>query len=30
VECLPAYAPELNLFEGLWANLKSSGLVNRL
>jgi transposase len=30
VEYLPAYAPELNLFEGLWSNLKSSELVNRL
>lgn len=29
VERLPAYAPELNPVEGLWANLKGSELANR-
>ncbi len=28
VECLPAYAPELNLVEGLWSNLKAVELAN--
>jgi transposase len=29
VEQLPAYAPELNPVEGLWANLKDVELANR-
>ncbi len=29
VERLPAYAPELNPVEGLWANLKGTELANR-
>jgi transposase len=29
VERLPAYAPELNPVEGLWANLKGRDLANR-
>ena len=29
VERLPAYAPELNPVEGLWANLKNLELANR-
>jgi transposase len=29
VEPLPAYAPELNPVEGLWANLKDLELANR-
>jgi transposase len=29
VERLPAYAPELNPVEGLWANLKDVELANR-
>jgi transposase len=29
VEYLPAYAPELNPVEGLWANLKGCELANR-
>jgi transposase len=29
VEYLPAYAPELNPVEGLWANLKGAELANR-
>lgn len=29
VERLPAYAPELNPVEGLWANLKGGELANR-
>ena len=29
VEYLPSYAPELNLVEGLWANLKGCELANR-
>jgi transposase len=29
VERLPAYAPELNPVEGLWANLKDLELANR-
>ena len=29
VERLPAYAPELNPVEGLWANLKGRELANR-
>ena len=29
VERLPAYAPELNPVEGLWACLKSDDLANR-
>ena len=29
LEYLPAYAPELNAVEGLWANLKSCELANR-
>jgi transposase len=29
VERLPAYAPELNPSEGLWANLKGRELANR-
>jgi transposase len=28
-EYLPAYAPELNAVEGLWANLKGCELANR-
>jgi transposase len=29
VEYLPAYAPDLNPVEGLWANLKGVELANR-
>ena len=29
VDCLPAYAPELNPVEGLWASLKGGELANR-
>jgi transposase len=29
VEFLPAYAPDLNPVEGLWANLKGVELANR-
>lgn len=29
VERLPAYAPDLNPVEGLWANLKGTELANR-
>jgi transposase len=29
IEYLPAYAPDLNPVEGLWANLKGTELANR-